>query len=205
MVPSVPLAALPPWLLAGLALGALASVVVAGAFVVGGRLLSDPSRQGSSGDRDDGDGSERRRDEIRAYLRAIDEPFVENRGLADRRVAFYLPDRDVAISFDPKLYFRLESAGHRAVLYEHELPGRALGRRLPFETPAVGGAEAAADVPAPVADAFAELGLAPDATAEEVRSAYRERVKQVHPDQGGDRESFKRVREAYATARTHAD
>jgi DnaJ-domain-containing protein 1 len=199
----VPVTALPPWLLAGLALGALASAVVAGVFVVGGRLFPDAPRQERPGARDDG--SERRRAEIRAYLRAIDERFVEDRELVGRRVAFYLPERDVAITFDPKLYFRLDSAGHHAVLCEHELPGWALGRRLPFETPAVGGPDAVAEVDAPVADAFAELGLAPDATADEVRTAYRERVKEVHPDQGGDRELFKRVRAAYATARSHAD
>jgi curved DNA-binding protein CbpA len=35
-----------------------------------------------------------------------------------------------------------------------------------------------------------------------VRAAYRERVKEVHPDtEGGDEEAFKRVTRAYETLR----
>lgn len=42
------------------------------------------------------------------------------------------------------------------------------------------------------------LGVAPDADAEAVRSAYRDRIKEVHPDtDGGDEDQFKRVRDAY--------
>jgi hypothetical protein len=47
-------------------------------------------------------------------------------------------------------------------------------------------------------EAYRVLGLDPGATAEEVRRAYRERVKSVHPDrEGGDEAEFKRVTEAY--------
>ncbi|TWT95355.1 DnaJ domain protein [Botrimarina colliarenosi] len=35
-----------------------------------------------------------------------------------------------------------------------------------------------------------ELGLAPDCTRDEVMAAYRQRVKLVHPDHGGDRRRF---------------
>jgi len=49
------------------------------------------------------------------------------------------------------------------------------------------------------------LGIDPSATAEEVRSAYREQIKDVHPDHGGDRETFERVREAYAVAKERAE
>lgn len=198
------IASLPPWLLAGLALGLLASAAVAGLFVVAGRLFPtespDPSTA-TAGDR-------RRRAEIREYLRAIGEPYAEDHEVDGRRVAFYLLHRDVAITFDAQAYFRLEAAGVPTVLCEHEMPGWQLGRRLPFETPEVdlgpgpGPGPGAAD---PVATAFSELGLSPGADVEEVRAAYRERVKDVHPDQGGDEEAFKRVREAYATARNHAD
>ncbi|MFB6296283.1 MAG: J domain-containing protein [Halobacteriales archaeon] len=42
------------------------------------------------------------------------------------------------------------------------------------------------------------LGVAPDADEDEIRRAYRERAKDVHPDTaGGDEEAFKRVTEAY--------
>ncbi|MFB6161303.1 MAG: J domain-containing protein [Haloferacaceae archaeon] len=191
-------AGLPPWLLVGLALGVVASVGVAAVFVVGERLFPGVERERAGRV----DGSERRRGEIRAYLREIGEPYAEGYEIEGRRVAFYLLHRDVAITFDAQAYFRLESAGVTAVLCEHEMPGWTLGRRLPFETPTVDGGAAAPD---PVASAFAELELDPGADVDAVRDAYRDRVKEVHPDQGGDEESFKRVREAYATARSHAD
>jgi curved DNA-binding protein CbpA len=53
--------------------------------------------------------------------------------------------------------------------------------------------------------AFAELGVPATASVEEVKRAYRRRVKDVHPDQGGDEDEFKRVREAYTLAKQHAD
>lgn len=40
---------------------------------------------------------------------------------------------------------------------------------------------------------FEELGVAPDATRDEVLAAYRRRVKEVHPDRGGDRRRFDRL------------
>jgi ferredoxin len=44
---------------------------------------------------------------------------------------------------------------------------------------------------------FEVLLLDPDATEEEVVEAYRERVKEVHPDQGGSIEEFRAVKQAY--------
>jgi hypothetical protein len=41
------------------------------------------------------------------------------------------------------------------------------------------------------------LGVDPGADEETVRQAYRERVKETHPDRGGDSEAFKRVQWAY--------
>jgi hypothetical protein len=193
-----PLGLLPPWLLAGLGLGAAASVVVAVVFYAGERLF--PGRPVDPAERVDG--TERRRAEIREYLREIGEPYAEDYEVEGRRVAFFLLHRDVAITFDAQAYFRLESAGVTAVLCEHEMPGWSLGRRLPFETPAVEAPSAADD---PVTEAFAELGLEPGADEATVRSAYRDRAKEVHPDTGGDEDEFKRVQEAYATARNHAE
>jgi hypothetical protein len=46
--------------------------------------------------------------------------------------------------------------------------------------------------------AYRTLGLSPGASDDAVRRAYRERVKEVHPDtESGDEESFKRVNRAY--------
>lgn len=47
-------------------------------------------------------------------------------------------------------------------------------------------------------EAYDRLGLDPDADADAVRSAYRKRVKEVHPDtDGGDEDEFKRIKDAY--------
>ena len=189
---------LPPWLLVGVGLGLAASLAVVGAFVVGDRLFPTPPSSDPTVD-----GVSRRRAEIRDYLGRIDEPYVENHPVGGETVAFYLPARDVAITFDAKAYFRLERTGTHAVLCEHEMPGAQLGRRLPFETPE----DRAPDVatPVPVAAAFDRLELPPSATPREVRSAYRERVKEVHPDHGGDPAEFRRLRAAYATAKDHLE
>ncbi|PSP83126.1 J domain-containing protein [Halobacteriales archaeon QS_6_64_34] len=194
---------LPPWLVFGLLLGVAGSLVVAALFFVAGRLF--PAKRQGRGVRDGGE--QRRRAEIREYLTAIDEQFAENHPVAGQTVAFYLPNRDVAITFDARAFYRLERSPTVPVLVEHELPGAALGRRLPFETPtvSVGSEPEPRSVVDPTRQAFAELGLRETATVDEVKSAYRSRVKQVHPDHGGDEEEFKRVREAYTLAKQHAD
>jgi hypothetical protein len=191
---------LPPWLVLGLAGGGVASVVVAGVFLLGGRLFPDGPTP--SGHRING--SVRRRAEIRSYLKDIAEPFAEDHEVHGRTVEFYLPDREVALTFDAKAYFELERAGTYTVLCEYEMPGHALGRRLPFEVPEVD-PDTASRASDPVAAAFDRLELSRSATADEVRDAYRDRVKRVHPDHGGSEAEFKRLQEAYATAREHAD
>jgi len=187
----------PPWMLAGLAMGCVATVVVTGIFVAGDRVFpsSSPNRRARI------DGTDRRRAEIRAYLDSISERYVEDATIHDDAVAFYLPGREVAITFDPQAYFRIERTGTAAVLCEYEMPGHQLGRRLPFETPDLGTETTSTRVGA----AFDRLGVPPTADADEVKAAYRRQVKDVHPDHGGDSESFKRLQDAYATAREHAD
>ncbi|ADJ15801.1 J domain-containing protein [Halalkalicoccus jeotgali] len=185
---------LPWWLVVGVLVGLAIGLVIAGVFAVGARLFPDRRREPIAS------GEHRKHAEIRRYLRAIDEPFVENGEIAGEVIEFYLPERDVAITFDARAFFRIEATDTHGVLVEHEMPGIHLGRRLPFETPAltagVGTDEAAMA-------AFATLGLPTDANEAQIKAAYREKVKRVHPDQGGDRESFERVRTAYATARSH--
>ena len=192
------ISSLPPWLVLGLLGGGLASVVVAGVFLVGGRLF--PDEPTPTGHRIDG--SARRRTEIRTYLRAISEPFAEDYAVHGETVEFYLPERNVALTFDAQAYFRLERAGTYTVLCEHEMPVHALGRRLPFDVPKFDFGSRRSDDP--VGEAFEYLDLTRTANPEDVRDAYRDRVKSVHPDHGGSQSEFKQLQEAYATAREHA-
>jgi len=52
------------------------------------------------------------------------------------------------------------------------------------------------DVTAAEPPATAVLGVDRDASAEEIQAAYRRRVKETHPDQGGSEEQLQRVRDA---------
>ncbi|WP_313691425.1 J domain-containing protein [Halorarum halobium] len=190
---------LPAWLMLGVGVGAAASTLVAAVFLAANRWFPDPPARTASESR----GSLRRRAEIRQYLAAIDERFHERYVLDGREVAFYLPERDVVITFDAQAYFRLRDAedGRHVVLCEHEMPGHQLGRRLPFGVPDL---DDGSDRD-PVRAAFETLGLPRGADEDAVESAYRERVKESHPDRGGSREAFTRVREAYATALNHVE
>ncbi|QAU12546.1 J domain-containing protein [Halorubrum sp. BOL3-1] len=225
---------LPRWVLWGIGLGAAATAVVAFAFYLGDRFA--PPRAAATGRRGAA-GDERRRREIRTYLNAAGERFDEGHAFDGVSVPFYLPERGVAITFDAHDYFRLEGEGVYTVLCEHEMPGRGLGRRLPFDVDEpdwatdestdandgssgrFGGDRFGAERSAErgptgrgppgrsdaVDDAFDELGVSRDADLDAVKGAYRERAKETHPDQGGDEASFRRVREAYATASNHVD
>jgi hypothetical protein len=211
----------------GLAIAGGLAVLFAVLFAVGERFFPPaPADPGS-----EHDGEWKRRAEIRAYLDAIDEPYTEDYPLDSEPVAFYLPERDVAITFDGQAYFRIEREGLHAVLVEHEMPGGHLGARLPFETPetrfdrrrseeadarerrqrwerrrrsAGGGTSRAATGKSErqrVASAFDRLGVPRDADEDEIRAAYREQVKEVHPDHGGEEEAFRELQEAYTAAR----
>jgi len=52
----------------------------------------------------------------------------------------------------------------------------------------------------PVESPYEVLGVSPDADEETLNQAYRERVKEAHPDQGGTVEAFMRVQAAYEAA-----
>jgi hypothetical protein len=208
---------LPEWLAVGLGIAGVLAVAFAALFVAGERLFPTAPRTSGS----ERSGEWKRREEIRAYLDAIGEHYAEDHPVGGQSVAFYLPERDVAITFDAKAYFRIEGTPTYAILVEHEMPGAGLGARLPFEVPPVDGFGAGGsgesgsawagergatgtDDADPAGHAFGVLGLEPGASRAEVRRAYRQRVKEVHPDHGGDEEEFHRVREAYTTARRHA-
>lgn len=208
---------LPSWLASGLLLGLGASVVVAAVFALGERYIPDPEPRG----RHVG-GAARQREAISAFLDDIGEPFYEDYEVGYTRVAFYLPDRDVVITFDPRVYLRLDDTDTHVVLCEHEIRIAALARRLPFAVGASSGrttgrrsggrrssrerrgTEARAPRGKAVDDAFGVLGLDRGADAEAVTSAYREQVKEVHPDQGGSQEEFQRLQDAYTLAKEHA-
>jgi DnaJ-domain-containing protein 1 len=188
----------PHWVVLGVGIGLTASLCAACLFYVGTRWFPGET---TTATREAGD--DRRRMEIRDYLDAIDEPYAEDHPIEDVTVAFYLPGRDVAITFDPRAFYRLERAPTEAVLVEHELPGVHLGSRLPFETPEVDFGTDEAEIE-PYDAAFEVLGVPADASEDQVRRAYRRRAKETHPDQGGDEAEFRRVREAYTAAREAA-
>ena len=45
-------------------------------------------------------------------------------------------------------------------------------------------------------DYYKMLGVARDATPEQIKKAYRKLAREYHPDAGGDEEKFKDVNEA---------
>ena len=199
------LADLPGWLSRGVALGVGVTIVAAGLFWAGNRHLRAPRSVPS---RTQGDA--KRLAEIRAYLGQLDQPVLERHPLAGGEVAFYLPESDVAIIFDPRTFYRVERTSTHAILLEHEVPIRTLGRRLPFETPEP--ASSAEDRrtghrPPRGQDektneytrALSVLSASEDASERAIRRAYRARVKEVHPDHGGTIQEFRRVQEAYTT------
>lgn len=65
-----------------------------------------------------------------------------------------------------------------------------------------GGAAMSGNAGMPPGDARRTLGVDADASESAVKAAYRDRVKETHPDSGGDEEEFKRVNRAYETLKT---
>jgi len=57
----------------------------------------------------------------------------------------------------------------------------------------------------PVASPFEVLSVDRDADLDEVTRAYRERVKEAHPDHGGSKREFQRVRAAYEELKDGVD
>lgn len=234
----------PEWVFIGLAYTAGAATLAIAAFALGGWEFPANPLQGT---RFGGAfGSSRRRGNIRRYLDAIREPYVEDHVVEGIRCAFYLPDRDIAIAVSPEAADRLRATDTYVIYCEPRMRADQLGDRLPFDTPNVGqggrGAGRNRSRAGPgyaqgasrgrqyssggtgqdgsrysdpsgathrsgrqITRAFRTLGVSRDASEDEVKAAYREKVKDVHPDRGGSEEAFARVQRAYATAKEHAD
>lgn len=218
----------PHWLFLGLAYAAGAATLATAAFALGEYAFPARPRAG----RASYPGAARQREEIRQYLSSIGEVFVEDATVRGVTSAFYLPERDVAVTDDADTYHRLRPTDTYVVFCEHEMRGHHLGQRLPFETPeprrrgqrsgtraagpgrSTGGghsagyraaAEASRHREERITAAFQTLGLTRNASETQVKNAYREKVKAVHPDRGGSERAFSRLQEAYTTARQHAE
>lgn len=137
-------------------------------------------------------GRRRRKNQLRGYLIDSGVRFVEGAPIGQARPAFYLPDYSLAIVYDARDYrLLLDVDGIEGMLLEEEVPLSEVERRLPFGRTRVNpSAEESID-------AFDVLGLQRDATEEEIERRYRQLVLDKHPDQGGSRDEFEEVKNAY--------
>lgn len=55
------------------------------------------------------------------------------------------------------------------------------------------------DVPEPIDDPYAVLGVHPEASINDVEAAFKRKAKATHPDGGGSDAEFKRIKRAYET------
>ena len=184
--------ALPGWLSSGLLLGLVLTTVIGVVFLLGVWRYPDATRSAPSGS----SMTDRRRRALAQYLRAAGEAVQTECTVAGVPVDLYLPARDVALVFAPPAYFALRETSTQVILCELEAPPAAIGRRLPFLSAPRASDRGDADL----TQAFAILGVPTDADPAALRAAYRERVKDCHPDQGGDPAEFARVRRAYERA-----
>lgn len=98
------------------------------------------------------------------------------------------------------LFAEIEGDPDSERLLESWLDANRAGWREYFAETA-GGSEQTASTgssPDPDAEAYAVLGLAPGATADEVKAAHRELMKSLHPDHGGSSYLAAKINEARA-------
>jgi hypothetical protein len=99
-----------------------------------------------------------------------------------------------------------ERAAGRPLVEVEGLWARAWGRVLMGQAPFPAGAEEARSAgprarrEAPEGSIWQVLGVAPSATVEEIRAAFRRRTLVTHPDRGGDAEAFRALRAAHDEA-----
>lgn len=74
---------------------------------------------------------------------------------------------------------------------------KCLVRGEPLPAPPTLRQDTPSAVEAPLPSAWAVLGVARDASPEELRRAFQQRALQTHPDQGGDPEHFRQVLRAF--------
>lgn len=160
---------------------------------------------------------EQARDRVAGFLDDHGEPFETDETFATAAggvtAPFYLPERDVAVILDDWYdeYLLAKHGDVETVIVEiHVTPEHQLlplRRLLGVEAGAGAGDEPTVDLGdgAVDGDAAAVLDLEDrDLTVSELKAAYRERIKETHPDQNDApdaEEEFQRVQRAYEDLR----
>ena len=123
---------------------------------------------------------------------------------APRYAPFQKPDacNGGAHSLEEALADAERKAGRHLVLIEPHWArafNRVLRGEVPLPPPRPEERKAAAPFPAreTAVSSWSLLGLAPGASASEIKRAFRQRALETHPDRGGEAELFRQVKRAY--------
>lgn len=158
---------------------------------------------------------EQARDRVATFLDEHDVAYETDRDFGTSAgtvtAPFYIPDEDAAVILDDwyEEYLLSKHADVATVIVElHVTPEHQLlplRRLLGIEADADTDAEPSVSVGAAETDAATVLDLeSRDVTVSELKSAYRERIKETHPDQNDAadaEEQFQRVQQAYEDLR----
>lgn len=121
------------------------------------------------------------------------------------RVPFRKPDASDggAATYDDALAAAERRAGGKVVVVEAVWARawiRVLRGERPWRSSADHEARVATVAPRREQSVWATLGVTRDATAAELKVAYRKRALETHPDRGGDAQAFREVVNAYREA-----